>query len=155
VILTHLHGERLFSKMAARQVLFIISLVFLNEIQSDKLTRNDFQFNFKTIQNVLWWSVYMAAFSVRFFLMWQNIINRCDWSYMQKHTNHETVRDQAIFIAGVGPVQMGMGQWFFLTLHIHGTNIFFTKEMPMGQIIFLMHYLVAEFSWMNKKNLPE
>jgi hypothetical protein len=33
------------------------------------------------------------------------------------------LRDQAIFIAGMGPVQMGMGHWFFLTLHIYGANI--------------------------------
>jgi hypothetical protein len=46
----------------------------------------------------------------------------------------------------------GHGTLIFLTLHIHGANIFFTNDMPMGQILFLMHYFVAEFSWMNKKN---
>ena len=66
--------------------------------------------------------------------------------------SYPLLREQAIFTAGMGPVQMGMGHWFFLTLHIHGANIFFTNEMPMGQILFLMHYFVAEFSWMNKKN---
>jgi hypothetical protein len=40
----------------------------------------------------------------------------------------------------------GHGTLIFLTLHIHGANIFFTNEMPMGQTLFLMHYFMAEFS---------